>query len=508
MAEHQKYRITERIDSGGMAEVFRGVAESLQGFKKNVAIKRILPHLCKNKKFISMFLDEARLSLHLQHANIVGVFDIGVSGAEGGSQYFIVMEFVDGSHLKGIIESYRRQGKRLKVSIVLYLMMEVCKGLAYAHDITDPENNRALGIVHRDISPPNILISKMGEVKLVDFGLAKATSQLESTDPGVVKGKFSYLSPEAASGVEVDKRADIFAVGILMYELLTGKRLFYGENDYQTVELVRQARVPSLAQQNNEVEAELEAVVRKALARDVNQRYQSAGELQDAIAHYLFSRGLKVTSRDIAQMVKDCVRERQQSQPIAAPVKNLIDNLIQDELVKFTSLEGPDSGGADSSPTGSQPLSPDEIGSSGSRPLDGGSFIDTREWATNEDPTIADSQVPHALLMQRGPQTGGSASMSGANGHGHTSGAYPKVTDSQKFPRVATPIETSPRGHQQGESSGVVESLEKMLEPDPSLNRRTPQRGGKGFWIALVALLLVSGTAVYYIVTTRVLNHP
>src|SRR6185503_1547628 len=129
MAEHQKYRITERIDAGGMAEVFRGVAESLQGFKKSVAIKRILPHLCKNKKFISMFLDEARLSLHLQHANIVSVYDIGVSAAEatGGGAYFIVMEFVDGLHLKGIVESLRRQNKRLGTPQVLYLMMEVCK---------------------------------------------------------------------------------------------------------------------------------------------------------------------------------------------------------------------------------------------------------------------------------------------------------------------------------------------------------------------------------------------
>src|SRR3954470_9790212 len=137
MAEHQKYRITERIDSGGMAEVFRGGAESLQGFRKNVAIKRILPHLCKNKKFISMFLDEARLSLHLQHANIVGVFDIGVSpGGDGGtSQYFIVMEFVDGTHLKGLIESLRRQGRALPMSQVLYILMQVCSGLAYAHDV-------------------------------------------------------------------------------------------------------------------------------------------------------------------------------------------------------------------------------------------------------------------------------------------------------------------------------------------------------------------------------------
>src|SRR5689334_12363553 len=132
MAENQKYRITERIDAGGMAEVSRGVAESLQGFKKNIAIKRILPNLCKNKKFISMFLDEARLSLHLQHANIVGVFDIGRAGSGEDDAYFIVMEYVDGLHLKGIIESLRRQGRRLPVAQALYILMEVCKGLAYA----------------------------------------------------------------------------------------------------------------------------------------------------------------------------------------------------------------------------------------------------------------------------------------------------------------------------------------------------------------------------------------
>src|SRR4030095_2435225 len=242
-----RYTITERLDHGGMAEVFRGVAESIQGFRKSVAIKRILPTLTKNKKFVAMFLDEARLSLHLQHANIVHVFDIGV-GAD--TAYFIVMEYVDGANLKSIIEYHKKVGRRIKIAHTLYVMQEVCKGLAYAHDMTDPESGRPLGIVHRDISPPNILISKMGEIKLVDFGLAKAASQVEDTEPGIVKGKFSYLSPEAASGREVDHRADIFAAGILLYELLTGKRLFYGETDYQTVELVRNAKIQPTKHEN------------------------------------------------------------------------------------------------------------------------------------------------------------------------------------------------------------------------------------------------------------------
>jgi serine/threonine-protein kinase len=470
MAEHQKYRITERIDAGGMAEVFRGVAESLQGFKKNIAIKRILPNLCKNKKFISMFLDEARLSLHLQHANIVGVFDIGRSGAGEDDAYFIVMEYVDGLHLKGILESLRRQGGRLSVAQTLYILMEVCKGLAYAHDTTDPETNRTLNIVHRDISPPNILISKMGEVKLVDFGLAKANSQLESTDPGVVKGKFSYLSPEAAQGKEVDRRADIFAVGIMLYELLTGKRLFYGENDYQTVELVRQARVPSITQQNPEVEPELEAVVRKALARDLNGRFQTAGELQDAIAQYLFSRGLKVTSRDIASLVKTCLAERQKAAPAPPQSKSLIDTLIQEEMVKFTSLEQIN---LDTPPPGAQPLSPDEL--EGARPLEAGSFVDTRGWA------------------EESPGAGGE----GVNGVHSFSGG-----------RVATPVAQ----RQRPVSTPPVESLEDLLEGDrgrrasmPPSDR--PARSGLGIWIAVFALLVVGGGAVVYLVKAGLLGR-
>jgi serine/threonine-protein kinase len=371
MPDSQRYRITEKIDAGGMAEVYRGVAESaVGGIKKAVAIKRILPSLTKNKKFVSMFLDEARVSMHLQHANIVGVFDIGMAD----TAYFIVMEFVDGANLKTILESLRRQGKRLPIPQVLWIMMQTCNALAYAHDATDPETGRELGVVHRDISPPNILISKRGEVKLVDFGLAKATSQLESTDPGVVKGKFSYLSPEAASGKDVDRRADIFAVGILLYELLTGKRLFYGETDYQTVELVRQAKVPPIQPQNPEVQPELEQIIRKALSRDLAARYQSAGDLQDALAQYLFSQRLKVTSRDIEHLVQGVLKEKKQSAPSAQPVGNLIDALINEEIVKFTSLDGLDS---DPSVAGQSP-SPTE---GGNAPLDPGSFVDTRGWA-------------------------------------------------------------------------------------------------------------------------------
>jgi serine/threonine protein kinase len=369
-----RYRITERVAAGGMAEVFRGVAESMRGFKKNIAIKRILPSLTKNKKFVAMFLDEARLSLALQHANIVQVFDIGHTD----DTYFIVMEYVDGVDLKALLEWRRRINRRVPIAHSLYIALEMCKGLAYAHELVNPETNAPFGIVHRDISPPNVLISKQGEVKVVDFGLAKATSQVEITDPGVVKGKMSYLSPEAARGEEVDHRADIFAVGILLYEFLTGKRLFYGETDYQTVELVRNAKIPPIKPQNPQVEPELEDIVRKALAKRKEDRYQNATDIQDAIAQYAYSRGLKVIARDIAELVRQCLEDRRmQSSENKGKTTSIIDHLLQDEIAKFTSVE------EDEQDAGARPLSADELAPRAGTisPPSDGDFVDPRGWA-------------------------------------------------------------------------------------------------------------------------------
>ena len=361
-----RYRIIERIAAGGMAEVFRGVAESLQGFRKNVAVKRILPSLTKNKKFIAMFLDEARLSLSLQHTNVVQVFDIG----HVDDTYFIVMEFVDGVDLKAILEWRRRINKPLTVGQTVYVIMEICKGLNYAHELPHPETGKPLGIVHRDVSPPNVLLSKNGEVKLTDFGLAKAAVQVEHTDPGVVKGKMSYLSPEAARGEEVDQRADIFAVGILLYEMLTNRRLFYGQSDYQTVELVRAARIPPIGAQNPEVEPELEDIVRKSLARRLEDRFQSGADLQDALAHYLFSRGLKMIQRDIAEMVRRCMEDQMTLSGAAKPARgNLVDAVLQEQIRAFTSMDFEEQDPAAS--TGMPGMS--------------GDIVDPRAWANDTD---------------------------------------------------------------------------------------------------------------------------
>jgi serine/threonine protein kinase len=229
---------------------------------------------------------------------------------------------------------------------------------------------------------------------VVDFGLAKATSQIETTDPGVVKGKMSYLSPEAARGEEVDSRADIFAVGILLYEMLTGKRLFYGETDYQTVELVRNAKIPPLRPQNPQVEPELEDVVRKALARRAEDRYGGALDLQDALAHYSYSRGLKVISRDIADLVRQCLEDsRPQVNEGKKQSGSIIDTLLQNEIVKFTSVDFED--------PGARPLSPDDLSPSpgGAHSSSGGGgggedFIDPRGWASERlTPVVGVDQI-------------------------------------------------------------------------------------------------------------------
>ena len=347
----QRYQVIKKIDAGGMAEIYLGRSESIEGIARTVAIKRVLPHLTKNEKFINMFLDEARLSMLLTHANIVQVFDVGKSG----DTYFIVMEYVEGYNLRRVFQKASELGYRIPLEIACYILMEVAEGLAHAHEKTDPDNNH-LHIVHRDLSPPNIMVSRAGETKITDFGLAKAMTQLEITDPGVVKGKFSYLAPETAEGKEIDHRCDVFASGIVLWEILANRRLFLGKTDLDTVELVKAAQVPPLGKFNAQVTPEFERVVARALARNPKERYTSAREFGDALASYVFKHKLRVTKADVAEMVRQLFSDNG-AEGMESPEERIA-TLIQEEILNLSML-GYSSPG--DTIDGSRPLDPSRV---------------------------------------------------------------------------------------------------------------------------------------------------
>ncbi len=383
----QQYRPLFKLDSGGMAEVYVAESESLAGFKKRVAIKRILPSLLKNEKFVRMFLDEARLSLNLNHANTVSVFDIGKSD----NAYFIVMEYVEGTTLRALLEYFAKKGATIPVPLTLWILNEVLKGLNYAHNLRDERTQRPLGIVHRDMSPPNILISWNGEVKITDFGLAKATTQVETTDPGVVKGKFAYLSPEAAHGRELDHRADVFAVGILAWEMLTGRRLFLGDTDYETVQNVRRTEAAPVHPFNPDIPSELDPIIARALAADPADRYPNCNDFADDLLAVLFRHSMRVSSRDLTELLRDVRTQQADEKPAAGEARdmasrgtNLIMDMLSDELVKFRSLE--ESEDKSITHTGAMPL--DSLG------IDDGPVFETQSAANTPPPFAAELSPP------------------------------------------------------------------------------------------------------------------
>jgi serine/threonine-protein kinase len=316
-----RYRITAPLGRG--KRVFRGVAELSGGRARDVAIMRVVPSLTKNQKFVAMLLDDMRSSLSLHHSNIVEVVDIARTLED---EYFVVTEYVDGCDLETIVS--RR--KRIELAHALHIIVESCRGLAHAH---------SFGAVHRDLSPRVVLLGTNGEVKLLDFGLAKANSQIESSDPGLVKGKFSYLSPEAASGVDVDHRADVFAAGIVLWELVAGRRLFLGPTDYQTVELIRAARVPAI----EDVDPALDSIIRKALARDVVARFATAAELGNALDRYSASRDMKPARDEAAKLVSDVKFKVDAERSNAFDHANLA--RVQESVNRMVSIIGDDGGG-------------------------------------------------------------------------------------------------------------------------------------------------------------------
>ncbi len=293
-----QYILMEHIATGGMAEVFKARMMGMEGFQKTVAIKRILPHLTDNDEFVTMFIDEAKLAAQLNHNNIIHIYDLGkIKGS-----YYIAMEYIDGWDLRSVLQKCRDKGITVPIPLSLFTASLLAGALDYAHRKRDFEN-RDLGLVHRDVSPQNVLISKEGEIKLCDFGIAKAASKASHTRAGALKGKLQYMSPEQAWGKEIDHRSDIFSLGLVLYEMLTGKRVFAGDSEMSVLEQVRNPQVPPPSTVNPEIPPKVDEIVLKALEGDPDKRYQSARELQRDINKVLRKMGGGPTASDLAEFI-------------------------------------------------------------------------------------------------------------------------------------------------------------------------------------------------------------
>jgi serine/threonine protein kinase len=293
-----KYLLLESIATGGVAQLFLGKITGLQGFEKLVAIKTILPHLTGEKDLVKAFIDEAKVAALLSHPNIVQIYDFGLME----STYFIAMEYLFGKDLRHILQKAREKEAPLSLGHALYIIARICSGLGYAHKLADLQG-KPLHLIHRDISPQNILITYGGEVKIVDFGIAKAAGQSSTTQHGSIKGKVAYMSPEQASGEKIDQRSDIFSTGILLYEMLTQKRMFTGD----TLEILDKVRKRDFEPAERVVEnlpPLLYNILDRALAKDVNQRYQFCGEMQGAVEECMFDLSLRPDAKALGEYMK------------------------------------------------------------------------------------------------------------------------------------------------------------------------------------------------------------
>jgi eukaryotic-like serine/threonine-protein kinase len=345
-----KYRLIAELGHGGMAEVFLAVVRGPAGFNKLVVIKQIRPQLAEDPEFLGMFLDEARLAARLSHPNVVQTNEVG----EEGGRFFIAMEYLEGQPLNRLIHRLHRSAAPpgpnprgiheaparveghlpspnggMPLSIHLKIISEVLSGLHHAHELADYDGT-LLHVVHRDVTPHNIFVTYEGQVKVVDFGIAKALNSSSETRTGVLKGKVAYMAPEQAQGERVDRRADVFSVGVLLWEATTGKRLWKGVPDITILQRLLTGEIPSPRTINPHIPERLEAIILKALAHRREDRYSSALELQAAIDDFLDSAGERVSLRDIGKLVaatfeadrariKSIIDEQLRAPPIAVP---------------------------------------------------------------------------------------------------------------------------------------------------------------------------------------------
>jgi serine/threonine-protein kinase len=331
-----RYTLVRRLATGGMAELFLAIQRSVGGFEKLIVIKRILPSMNQDQAFIEMLLHEARIAATLSHPNVVQVFDLGmVDGA-----YFIAMEHVQGEDLRSIVRQLKnRNASEFPMQHALSIVLGVCAGLAYAHEKRDL-NGAPLNIVHRDVTPQNVIVTFGGDVKLVDFGIAKSDARPgEDTESGRLKGKVPYMSPEQARGEGVDWRSDIFAAGVILFELTTGRRLFKTTSEYETLKLICDRDYPLPSSLCAGYPPTLEAIVMRALSKERDERWQSAREMQEALEEFVRQERVGASRTGLAKFMATLFEEKLAGNTVAL----LNDKLLADSVAVGT-LEAAASG--------------------------------------------------------------------------------------------------------------------------------------------------------------------
>src|SRR3954469_812240 len=294
-----KYTLIDRIAVGGMAEIFLARQAGLEGFEKTIVIKRIRPHLSKQTSFVRMFLNEAKLAAQLNHPNIVQIYDLG----KISESYFIAMEYIFGRDMRRIIPKADSMGIPFPMVYALKIASSVCEGLFYAHQKVDLYGN-PLSIVHRDVTPENIFVSFDGTVKVLDFGIAKAANQIEQTKAGEIKGKLSYMSPEQCMGKVLDCRSDLFSLGVVLYEWLTGFKLFTGDSEVAILKSITEGKIYSPSYFKADIPEAVEALLMRALEKDRDKRYQTAWDLQSDLDRFLAEYDFTPTSLHLANFLR------------------------------------------------------------------------------------------------------------------------------------------------------------------------------------------------------------
>ncbi|MFN9066075.1 MAG: protein kinase domain-containing protein [Bdellovibrionales bacterium] len=297
-----KFILLEKLAAGGMAEVFLGKSLGASGVNKFLAVKRILPQYSDKREFIDMFKEEAKIAVNLNHGNVVSIYEFGI---EHG-QFYLVMEYVEGRNLRQVLNELKKKSHQFTIEQIVYMVKEVAAGLDHAHRLIDGTTGRPLNLVHRDMSPQNVMLSFEGEVKVIDFGIAKAETQMEATQAGTLKGKFGYMSPEQADGQLVDSRTDLFSLGIVLWEMLANDRLFTSNSEAAILRKIRECQIPPIRKINPSVPAELEAIVVKALAKDKTQRYQTAAAFHKDLNRFLNVEYPDFSPQDFSVFIKNC----------------------------------------------------------------------------------------------------------------------------------------------------------------------------------------------------------